>query len=139
MKRDVWVRIKGNQSMQQTAEDETQITAGGSYFYRDGTHYVKYEETHGADGVTDSLLKVRGDCVEVIKRGLVNTQMRFEKGKKNTAVYETPFGRLLLEISATEIAVTEREEKLSVRVNYIINANGQYLADSVINIQIFSR
>lgn len=138
MTREVLVSIKGTQLFDpETGEGEVEVVTGGSYFYKEGTHYICYEEVaEGMDGVTRNLIKVDGGRVEVTKRGLTNAHMVFQKEKKNVTCYETPFGNLMVGIAATDIDIKDSESGLDVRVSYALDINEQYLADYVTDIQV---
>lgn len=137
MTEDVLITIKGMQALEPGNEDEVEVIVGGSYLCKNGRHYIRYEEVaEGLDGVTENLIKVDDKGVEVIKRGLANVHMIFEKDKKNVAYYETPFGSLMFGISATNIHVRDGENNLDVTVSYALDVNYQHLADCTLNMSV---
>lgn len=140
MTEDVLVTIKGLQALEPGSEDEVEVIVGGSYLCKNGRHYIRYEEvTEGLDGTTENLIKVDDQGVEVIKRGLANVHMIFEKDKKNIAYYETPFGSLVFGIAATSIDVRDSEQNLDVKVSYALDVNYQHLADCTLNMTVQSK
>ena len=62
-----------------------------------------------------------------------------EKDKKNMTCYETPFGNLLVGISATNIDVTNGEENMDIEVRYVLDVNYEHMADCTLNMSIKSK
>ena len=53
--------------------------------------------------------------------------------------YDTPFGNLLVGISATDIKVSTEEGKIDVKVDYALEVNYEHLADCTISMNIQAR
>lgn len=140
MTKDIILKISGLQLVPQDGEEQLEVITAGSYFQRDGKHYIKYDEvTEGFSGSTSNLIKINGDTLEVTKRGLTNAHMIFQENKKNMTYYGTPFGNLLVGISATNVDVREDENKIQVEVNYALEVNYEHLADCTIHMNIQPR
>ena len=67
------------------------------------------------------------------------TKTIFEKDKKNMTCYSTPFGNLMVGISATNIDVNTTEENIDIEVRYILDLNYEHMADCTINLNIKSK
>ena len=136
MTKDVLLRIKGLQSVE--AEEETvEMIAPGIYFERDGKHYIKYDEAvEGTEETIQNLIKVDGSSMEVTKRGVTNAHMVFERNKKNHTYYSTPFGNLLVGISAKDIVLKAAEDSLDIKVEYALEVNYEHLADCTISMNV---
>ncbi|MDO4343405.1 MAG: DUF1934 domain-containing protein [Eubacteriales bacterium] len=140
MTEEVLVSVKGMQVLAQDMEEEVEVVTNGSYLCKNGKHYICYEEVmEGMDGTIQNLIKVDECGMEVTKKGLTNVHMIFEKDKKNLTYYETPFGNLLVGISATNIDVKNSEKNIDVTVNYALDVNYEHLADCTINMNIKSK
>ena len=139
MTKDVLLRIKGLQSVD--AEEETvEMIAPGIYFERDGKHYIKYDEAvEGTEETIQNLIKVDGSSMEVTKRGVTNAHMVFERNKKNHTYYSTPFGNLLVGISAKDIVLKAAEDSLDIKVEYALEVNYEHLADCTISMNVQSK
>lgn len=141
MTKDILVSIKGlqllDESTEESREEQLEVITNGSYFQREGKHYIKYDEViEGMDGKIQNLIKINSDSMEVTKRGLSNAHMIFEEHKKNVTYYDTPFGNLLVGISATNIDVKEDQNHIDVQVNYVLEINYQHMADCTISMNI---
>ncbi|MEY8427593.1 DUF1934 domain-containing protein [Lachnospiraceae bacterium 46-15] len=139
MTRDVLLRIKGLQSIEEE-EEAVEMIAPGIYFERDGKHYIKYDEAvEGTEETIQNLIKVDGSSMEVTKRGVTNAHMVFERDKKNHTYYNTPFGNLLVGIFATDIVLDAAEDSLDIRVEYALEVNYEHLADCTISMNVQSK
>ena len=99
MTKDVLVRVKGTQFMDDENDVIEMITAG-TFNEKNGKKYLIYDETivEGGDQ-THNIVKIWPDKVEVTKRGLVDTHMTFECGKKHMCNSMTPVGLIILKLS----------------------------------------
>lgn len=142
MTKEVLISMRGLQALEETREeqDAVEIITYGEYYYRNGKHYVLYEEVDEERAEqTKTVFKFSSDFFEVTKKGLINVHMMFEKGKKNQTYYCTPYGNLLLEILARGIQLLEKEESIDVNVSYELEVNYQHIADCDISIHVKPR
>lgn len=141
MTKDVLVSINGLQIAKQSEDAEPiEIIMAGDYYKKNNKHYIVYDEImEGFDGVTKNVIRLDEDCMDITKKGVANVHMVFEKGKKNVACYETPFGSLMLGIDAKDIRITEEEHDILVDVDYALELNYERLADCKIKVAIRSK
>lgn len=137
MTKDVLLRIRGLQIIGEGEEEPIEVIAPGTYFEKNGKHYIKYDEVlEGFEGTVQNLIKVDKSSMEVTKRGVANVHMVFEENKKNLSYYNTPFGNLLVGISATDIVLDAREDSMDIRVDYALEVNYEHLADCSISMNV---
>ena len=86
-----------------------------------------------------NLLKIEDNSLELTRRGFTSVHMVFEKDKKNESYYDTPFGSLLVGVSATHVNVQQEEDSLEVKVKYALEINYEFVADCSISIHASSR
>ena len=142
MTKDVLVSIKGMQFMgiEDEPDEPIEIITNGNYYFRNGSHYVKYEEVfEGFEETTSNLVKIKPDCIELRKKGAANVHMVFEENKKNITYYGTPFGNIQMGISTTGIHIQEEEEKMHVRIEYTLDMNDAYVADCTLDMNVQSK
>ncbi len=145
MTKEVLVRISGLQMAVNDAEDQgdepIEIISAGTYFFKNGTHYLFFEEVaEGMQGVTKTQIRLKGaETLEVIKKGISNMHMVFEKNKNHRCFYKTPFGELNLGICTSQIAVDEAEENINIRADYALDVNYEPLAECTIRINVKPR
>ena len=85
MQKEVLIHVRGLQMMDAQGDQEPiEIIVPGQYYFRNGSHYLRYEELLDETAEpTINYIKVSGKGLEVSKKGLVNVHMVFEQGKKN--------------------------------------------------------
>lgn len=76
-----------------------EVIVPASYYEKNGKHYVIYDElVEGIPGTIKNKVRILDDQkVEIIKSGITNTHMVFEKDKINMTQYETPYGEMMIE------------------------------------------
>ena len=128
MTKDVLVRVKGTQFMDDENDVIEMITAG-TFNEKNGKKYLIYDETivEGGDQ-THNIVKIWPDKVEVTKRGLVDTHMTFECGKKHMCNYMTPVGLIILGITTSALEVEEDETSMGIVISYALEMNGEYIS-----------
>ena len=115
-----------------------EVIAPANYYEKNGKHYVIYDElVEGIPGTIKNKVRIMDDRkVEIIKSGITNTHMVFEKDKINMTQYETPYGEMMIGVFTKDIQFEEQDEKITVHVNYALDINGDPVADCNIDIKI---
>ena len=141
MEKEVLIHVRGLQMMDEQGDQEPiEIVVPGEYYYRNGSHYLRYEEIFDdATKPTINYIKLSSTGMEVRKTGLVNVHMVFEQGKKNMTYYTTPYGTLQMGIAATNIELTEGEDHLQMKVDYSLDMNEEQVADCYLAVQAHTR
>ena len=138
MKKQVLVQIRGLHAAQGEAEGEPlELVAAGEHYFRNGSHYIRYEETQeGSAETIVNYLRLCPQSMELLKKGPVHTRMVFEPGKKHAASYHTPFGVFQMGIDAGKLVFTEEETALEMKVEYAMEVNGSHAADCRLTVRV---
>lgn len=142
MTKDVIVSVCGLQfdSLETEAPDPVEVITVGEYYKKNNKHYVVFnEKMEGFEGTTSNTFKITDNSLDIMKQGVTNVHMVFEKDKKNITSYTTPYGNLMVGILAKEINVIEQEENIDVHIEYALEMNYEHLADCQIKINIKSK
>ena len=138
MTKDVLIKISGLQAMDGDSDDVEIITAG-DYFQKNGKHYILYEEIlEGAEERVKNVIKISPSSMDIIKKGVTNSRMLFEKNKKNLSCYSTPVGNLVIGIQANHFYVEEQENSIKVNVDYSLAINYAHMSDCRICVDVQS-
>ena len=139
MNKDVLIHVRGLQMMEtDDAQEPIEIVVPGQYYFRNGSHYLRYEEMlDDTAETTVNYIKMSPNGVEVRKQGQVNVHMVFEEGKKNKTFYNTPYGTL--GISATGLELKESEDGIQMKVDYALDMNEEHVADCYLTVQAQSK
>lgn len=118
-------------------EEALEVVTPAVYYKRNGKNYVTYEEFSEETGeCTKVMLKFSEGRLEMTKHGESNVHMLFEVGKKDTAVYEMPFGALAVGIHTISMDYSERENEIAIRINYGLELNYSHVSDCTIRIRV---
>ena len=141
MDKEVLIHVRGLQTMDADGEQEPlEIVVPGQYYFRNGSHYLRYEEMlDDTAETTVNYIKMSPNGVEVRKQGQVNVHMVFEEGKKNKTFYNTPYGTLQMGISATGLELKESEDGIQMKVDYALDMNEEHVADCYLTVQAQSK
>ncbi|MCD7739475.1 MAG: DUF1934 domain-containing protein [Lachnospiraceae bacterium] len=133
--RKIGARPVLNQERNRDSGADINQNTGRDVSISDGCYVIKYEEIQEDFGQTSRvLLKASPGRLEMTKRGLLNVRMEFEEDKYTQSEYSTPFGNLLFGLHTRRVTVDERPEGVQIHASYMMEMNGEYLADSVIEI-----
>ena len=88
---------------------------------------------------SSSIIKIDGDSVEVTKKGVVSTKMRFTMGSKNMTYYQTPYGNMSLGIITKSLEIERTEDTISIYLVYGMEVNCEHLSDCDMQITITTR
>lgn len=140
MNRNVCITISGLHSPEdEDSKDVIEVLYFGTYYNRNGKHYIRYDEEPDAGGVCKTnLLKIGRDEVEILSKGEVDTRMMFTLGKKNISYYATPFGGMNLGVDTYEMRIEEEKDRLCVILKYGLDINLEYVASCNVNIVVTS-
>ena len=141
MNKDVLIHVRGLQLMETDDEQEPiAIVVPGQYYFRNGSHYLRYEEMlDDSAQTTVNYIKMSSEGVEIRKQGQVNVHMVFEQGKKNKTFYNTPYGTLQMGIAATGLELKESEDDIQMKVDYALDMNEEHVADCYLTVQAQSK
>ena len=133
-------KVSGNADDYEDNEENEPIEmiTPAAYYLKNGKHYVLYDElVEGVPGVIKNKVRITGEeKLEIIKSGLTNTHMIFEKDKIHMTEYETPYGELMMGVHTKEMRVDVQESLIEVRVNYALDINSEPVADCNISLNI---
>lgn len=140
MVRDVIIGISGLQYTDKDNADCTEMIASGQYYFRNGKHYITYDEVlEGYEDVSTNTIKISPTRMEVKKKGLTDVTMVFDRSEKHLSNYATPMGNLLMGINTENIHLEEEEDRIYVEASYVLSFNYEVIANCIIKIKIRPR
>ncbi len=139
MTKEVMVRIVGQHTGEAVDSEKLASAAPGVYYERDDAQYILFEEkAEGFEETIKSRIKLKDNCLEINKQGPLNSHMIFQEGMLHNSAYVTPYGRFLMGIRTKRFALEEREESLQIQVDYDLEMDDQFVAESRIDIFVIS-
>lgn len=137
MTKEVIISIRGLQFMEGDGEDDIETVQQGEYYFRNGSHFLLFDEyMEGFREPSRTMLRFKEKELTLTKRGLLNVQMVFEEKKKNLSHYRTPYGMILIGLDTGRVEYAVKEHELHLEVDYVLEANYQYVADCHIVINV---
>ncbi len=139
MTKEVMIRIIGVHQGEAVDPEKLAAAAPGIYYEKDGAQYVLFEEKQeGFEETVKTRLKLKGETLELSKQGPINSRMVFQEGMLHNSAYVTPYGQFLMGVRTSRFAMEEREDSLHIQVDYTLEMDDQFVADSRIDIQVIS-
>ena len=106
IEKNVILFVRGEQQFDQGEPEVTELmTEGAMTLEEDGEITLTYQETEltGMEGTT-TRFSIRNDTVVLARTGMVNSQLVFQRGKRNSSLYETPWGMMQVDVFTTSLA-----------------------------------
>jgi len=135
MKKNVVITVRGLQA-DVNADEPIEVMSAGTYMRKENTHYLSYEEADEDGNITKNRIKITEHSIEMVKKGVVATQMMFLPGEKQYACYTTPFGDLTLGITTKTISLTEEEASFFAKLRYGLEINGAHVSDCELDVEV---
>ena len=144
MTEDILISVRGLHTLdieqEEEETDELEMTMSGKYYFRNGKHYVLFEETdEESQSVVKNRFKLSEDRLEISKKGVMNATMTFQRGEKSSSWYGTPVGDMQLGIEVTDMQLMEGEDEIEMNVAYALEMNSEHVSDSRIRLRIMER
>ncbi len=138
--KEVLIKIKGKQISRESGEDTMEFVTEGKLYNRNGTYYLIYDETElsGIPGC-QTRLRLRDGEIQMKRFGEgagSGTEILFEKGKRYTGFYDTPFGALEIEVLTNDVASNITENGGNIDIDYDISLKGLAEGRNLLNITL---
>lgn len=139
--KDIMLKIIGKQIYEDFEEDQIEFITEGKLYQKGESLYLIYEESEfsGMPGCRTSL-KLTGNKVRMKRLGadaIGDTAIEFEKGKRYTGLYDTPFGAVEMEVLTNNVERNlDSEGKGTIDIDYHISLKGLAESRSKLNIEV---
>lgn len=136
MTNEVILSIKGIQH-EYGDDGITEIITTGNYYFRNGKHYIVYDELIPETGEqVSSTLKMTPKRIDMIKHGSHSVHMVFEANTKNMSLYRTPYGMMEVCFNTFSVELEEQEDMIRVQAEYALEINDGFISDCTIEINV---
>ena len=140
MTKDVLITISGLQKIDGEENDPIETVTPGEYYFRNGKHYILYDEVQeGVPGVNKCMIKIGDGMVDLSKKGATGVHMSFQQDKKTRTSYQTPYGSMMLGFDARTIRVMEAEDTLHLKLEYDLEVEEEHLAECTLTMKVQSK
>ena len=136
MKKDVMITIKGTWVVDGQTDSFEMLTCG-SYFYKDRSYCVSYEETEttGMAGHRTTV-QFKDDVVTMRRVGKNASSLVIEKGCRHQCMYNTDMGSLMVGINGTRINSSLNEKGGELDFSYSMDINSALASENRVIISV---
>ena len=137
-KKEIILFVKGEQSYDGVEPEVTELITEGTMTIDDGGEIIlEYQETEitGMEG-TNTRFIVNRDAVELERTGIVVSHILFEKGKRNSSLYETPWGTMMVDVATTKLAHRLGDKGGVMEIGFTIAVNHQVTGENRFRIRV---
>lgn len=111
--------------------------ARGSYGYRGGKHYIRYEDKQLSPGEhVPTVIKLSDRELAIIRQGMVSSRQNFILHGETRADYHTPYGLMELVMHTHELSAEFQEDAGKIHLAYSLAANGAAVGQYDLEIRI---
>lgn len=139
--KNIMMKIIGTQVNSSQEEDRMEFVTEGKLYHKGDALYLIYEESEisGMPGCR-TRLKLKDGKIKMKRVGEnvgIDTEIEFEKGKRYTGYYDTPFGAIEMEVLTNHIENTLTPEGTgTIDIDYDISLKGLAEGRNKLNIQL---
>ncbi len=96
------------------------------YFGTPDNYTVEFDEIFAEDMKSRTTLRVKnGNSAHLLRRGSINTELIIEKNVRHNCAYSTPYGELMVGITASLFESKAEPDKLHLQMNYTVDFYGE--------------
>lgn len=139
--KEIMMKIIGTQISADLEEDQLEFITEGKLYQKGDALYLIYDESEisGMPGCR-TRLKLKNGSIKMKRIGEsvgIDTEIEFEKGKRYTGYYDTPYGAIEMEVLTNHIENSLTPEGTgTVDIDYHISLKGLTEGRNKLNIQL---
>lgn len=138
MTKDVLITVSGRQF--DVADEPITLITSGTYYLKNGKHYVLYEEAPDDSGdIIKNRVKFHDGYFEMVKNGAVSSALRFVLNEKTDSLYQTSAGAVTMEVDTHDVVIKETDVLMHVKVSYDLHINGQFISECEVEFKLQAR
>ena len=138
MIKDVLISIKGEQIIDGSA-DTIEFITDGRFGIKDGKYFLSYDDSQMLD--TNETVKTyihidSEDSLILQRKGKINSKMVIQKNTRNSCIYDTTQGRLVIGIFGEELKLDLNDNGGEIQMSYVIDSDLRLISRNKVNITI---
>lgn len=123
-RKDILLRIKSVQKTKDEEPIELDLFTEGGYIERNGAIFLTYHETELTGSDNKVVMRAKDNVLHLNRYGNLESRMVFEKGKRETSIYKTPYGEFKIEVLTEDVAMDVCYEYGKINVDYTVSISG---------------
>ncbi len=136
--RDVVIKIKGSQGIDQNDLEVIEFSTVGTMEKTDDGFVLRYEEGQmlGVGKVSTTLTAKGDDTVVLAREGALNSRLIIRRGRRTSCLYSIPQGELTLGIYGKTVDVRLDQTGGTVYLDYAIDTDLKPLSNNIVEIEV---
>ncbi len=138
MKENFLITVTGTQIIDSDKET-IKLTTAGEFTFEDGKFYIRYREYDNENPSIyfDNTVEVQGnDIVTIIRKGVTNSRLILERGRRHQCHYNTMFGDLMVGVFTNVIENDLNEKGGVLQASYTLDFNAGLVSKNEIHIKV---
>jgi len=138
MKKEIILFVKGEQSYDGVEPEVTELITEGTMTIGDGGEIIlEYQESEitGMEG-TNTRFIVNQDEVELLRTGVVESRILFQRGRRNSSLHETAGRTIIVDVATTPLAHPLGERGGVMEIGFTIAVNHQVTGENRFKIRV---
>lgn len=137
MRKDVLISIKGIYSSEDD-HDEVELFTTGTYYKRDGSYFICYDETEatGFEGSRTTLQVDDEDKVTMKRSGKSKSQLIVERGVRHQCHYDIGYGDMMIGVLGSSIKSTLGDVGGNLAIKYSLDINSMLASENEMYVNV---
>lgn len=137
MEKQIILFVRGEQSYDGVDPEVTELATEGVMTLDGDAISLAYEETEltGMEGTT-TRFTLQEDRVVLERTGTIQSRLEFKQGERNSSLYETPWGTMVVDIATTKLAHRLNERGGVLEIVFTIAVNHQVTGENRFKIRV---
>lgn len=118
--------------------EQIEIITEGKYNKFDNGYIISYDDSEatGFVGSSTVLKATKSNKIEIERTGTSQSQIIIEKANKHHCHYGTPYGALMIGVTAKEIESKLNDNGGNLFFKYVIDINSSFMSDYEVNVNV---
>jgi len=130
----VIISIRGRHDLPGSGAEPVEQTARGTLRREAGAWLLSYRE-EGADGAQTEM-RIEPGKIVLSRQGAFRSRMVFREGRRYLSDYDTPYGRMPMEVCAARAQARMEEDGGEIELDYTVALAGQSAGSHVLRIEV---
>ena len=106
--------------------DKVEMDTTCVYYGSPDNYTVEFDEIFAEDMKSHTTLRVKnGTCAHLLRQGSINTELIIENGVRHNCAYSTPYGELMVGITASQFVSRADENGVYLKMDYTVDFYGE--------------
>lgn len=106
--------------------DKVEMDTTCAYYGSPDNYTVEFDEIFAEDMKSHTTLRVKnGTCAHLLRQGSINTELIIENGVRHNCAYSTPYGELMVGITASQFVSRADENGVYLKMDYTVDFYGE--------------